>query len=60
MHDLIFIALTKGPNVLFILIDDVGWADVNYNVNFGMPKNRTMLIQHLTYPNTMSIFDIVM
>ena len=31
MHYFIFTTLTKGPNVLFILIDDVGWADFGYN-----------------------------
>ena len=23
---------SKGPNIVFILVDDVGWADFNYNV----------------------------
>ena len=26
--------------------------DVDYNVDFGMQKNRTMSIRHLTYQNT--------
>ena len=34
---------TKGPNILFILIDDVGWADFGYNnqmaTKFGAKEN---------------------
>ena len=30
----ILISQTKSaPNIIFILFDDVGWADFNYNVN---------------------------
>ena len=36
-------SLTKGPNVLFVLIDDVGWADFGYNnqmaTKFGAKEN---------------------
>ena len=28
---LIFRQTEKGPNLIFILIDDVGWADFGYN-----------------------------
>ena len=31
---LVFISYVKSaPNIIFILFDDVGWADFNYNVN---------------------------
>jgi hypothetical protein len=31
---LVFISHVKSaPNIIFILFDDVGWADFNYNVN---------------------------
>ena len=25
----------KGPNIVFVLVDDVGWADFSYNVEGG-------------------------
>ena len=31
---LVFISYVKSaPNIIFVLFDDVGWADFNYNVN---------------------------
>ncbi|XP_066925705.1 arylsulfatase I-like [Clytia hemisphaerica] len=27
------VAIAKGPNIVYILLDDVGWADFGYNVN---------------------------
>ena len=32
--------------------------NIDFDVDFEMPKNRTMLIRHLTFPDTMLIFDI--
>ncbi len=34
-NKLMNVTLTKRPNIVFILVDDMGWRDIGYNVGYG-------------------------
>ena len=49
--------LSTSPNIVFVLVDDVGWGDVNYTTGgmvkqeksmgiYEFPSNQTLIFQH--------------
>ena len=38
--------LSASPNIVFVLVDDVGWGDVNYTTGGMVKQEKSWKIKH--------------